>query len=60
LSEALTLERQEPRVLRVIKANETPAAKSYRLAAAIAREFAREYPKEAVEIVRKECLDKQK
>jgi len=45
-------------IRRVIKSNETPASKLYRLAAANAREFAREFPTAAMEIVRQEILDK--
>ena len=40
------------RKLKVVKANETPTAKHYRLAVAMFREFVKEFPDKATEIVR--------
>ncbi len=45
---------------RRVPANETPAAKMYRLAKALVREFAKEHPKDTLEIVQQEILDKRK
>ncbi len=44
--------------IRVVKANETPTKRMYRAAVALVREFAKEHPKETLEIVQQEILDK--
>lgn len=38
--------------VRIVTSNETPAAKQYRLAVAMVRAFIKEYPNEAVKMVR--------
>lgn len=63
MSEQLTVgriafERTGPGVIRVVKANETPAAKMQRLMDAAFRKYAQEFPAQALEIVRQEVLDK--
>lgn len=45
-------------ITRVVKANETPAAKMQRLMDAAFRKYAQEFPAQALEIVRQEVLDK--
>ena len=56
----LALEHTAPRTIRVVKANETPAAKMQRLMDAAFRKDAQEFPAQALEIVRQEVLDKRK
>ncbi len=57
-AETITLQRTAPRVHRIIKANETPAAKMQRLMEASFRKYAQEFPAQGLEIVRQEVLDK--
>ncbi len=56
----LGFDRTAPRVIRVVKANETPAAKMERLMDAAFEKYAEEFPAKALEIVRRKVLDKRK
>jgi len=58
--ETITLQRTCPRTHRIIKANETPAAKMQRLMKAQVELYADAFPQDFAEIARRKLLDKRK